>query len=51
MSVLKLESLWSATAPPGPVCSPLSGVQRAQAAVIGAGNPLILWDRAFWTLR
>jgi glycine/D-amino acid oxidase-like deaminating enzyme len=37
MSVLKLESLWSATAPPGPVCSPLSGAQRAQAAVIGAG--------------
>ena len=21
------------------------------AAAIGAGNPLILWDRAFWTLR
>jgi glycine/D-amino acid oxidase-like deaminating enzyme len=37
MSVLKLESLWSATAPPGPVCSPLSGAQRAQAVVIGAG--------------
>jgi len=37
MPVLKLESLWSATAPPGPVCSPLSGGQRAQAAVIGAG--------------
>lgn len=37
MSVLKLESLWSVTAPPGPVCSPLSGGQRAQVAVIGAG--------------
>jgi len=37
MSVLNLQSLWSVTAPPGPVCSPLSGVQRAQAAVIGAG--------------
>ena len=37
MSLLKLESLWSATAPPGPVCSPLSGAQRAQAAVIGGG--------------
>ena len=21
------------------------------AAVIGSGNPLILWDRSFWTLR
>ncbi|HVN45060.1 MAG TPA: FAD-dependent oxidoreductase [Steroidobacteraceae bacterium] len=37
MPVLKLQSLWSVTAPPGPVCSPLAGVQRAQAAVIGAG--------------
>ena len=37
MAVLNLQSLWSVTAPPGPVCSPLSGVQRAQAAVIGAG--------------
>src|ERR1700739_956404 len=37
MSALKLQSLWSVTAPPGPVCSPLSGGQRAQAAVIGAG--------------
>jgi glycine/D-amino acid oxidase-like deaminating enzyme len=37
MPVLKLQSLWSVTAPPGPTCSPLSGVQRAQAAVIGAG--------------
>ena len=37
MSAVKLESLWSVTAPPGPACSPLSGTQRAQAAVIGAG--------------
>jgi glycine/D-amino acid oxidase-like deaminating enzyme len=37
MSVLKLQSLWSVTAPPGPVCTPLSGEQRAQAVVIGAG--------------
>jgi len=37
MSVLKLQSLWSVTAPPGPDCSPLGGAQRAQAAVIGAG--------------
>jgi glycine/D-amino acid oxidase-like deaminating enzyme len=37
MPALKLQSLWSVTAPPGPVCSPLSGAQRAQAAVIGAG--------------
>src|ERR1700751_5002918 len=37
MSLLKLQSLWSVTAPAGPVCSPLTGAQRAQAAVIGAG--------------
>jgi glycine/D-amino acid oxidase-like deaminating enzyme len=37
MSAVNLQSLWSVTAPPGPVCSPLSGTQRAQAAVIGAG--------------
>jgi glycine/D-amino acid oxidase-like deaminating enzyme len=37
MPVLNLQSLWSVTAPPGPVCSPLTGTQRAQAAVIGAG--------------
>ena len=37
MSALKLQSLWSVTAPPGPVCAPLSGAQRAQVAVIGAG--------------
>jgi glycine/D-amino acid oxidase-like deaminating enzyme len=37
MSAVALQSLWSVTAPPGPVCSPLAGAQRAQAAVIGAG--------------
>ena len=37
MSVVKLQSLWSVTAPPGPACAPLTGAQRAQAAVIGAG--------------
>ncbi|MBV8405824.1 MAG: FAD-binding oxidoreductase [Gammaproteobacteria bacterium] len=37
MPVLKLQSLWSVTAPPGPVCEPLSGTQRTQAVVIGAG--------------
>src|SRR5215470_5876160 len=37
MPVLKLQSLWSATAPAGPHCDPLTGAQRAQAAVIGAG--------------
>ena len=37
MSAVNLQSLWSVTAPPGPVCSPLAGAQRAQAAVIGAG--------------
>jgi glycine/D-amino acid oxidase-like deaminating enzyme len=36
-SVLKLQSLWSVTAPPGPVCTPLAGAHHAQAAVIGAG--------------
>jgi glycine/D-amino acid oxidase-like deaminating enzyme len=37
MAQLTLQSLWSITAPPGPVCSPLVGTQRAQAAIIGAG--------------
>ncbi len=35
--MLKLQSLWSVTAPPGPVCAPLTGALRTQAAVIGAG--------------
>ena len=26
-------------------------VGKVEAAVQGAGDPLILWDRAFWTLR
>jgi len=26
-------------------------VGRVEAAIQGAGDPLILWDRAFWTLR
>jgi len=37
MPVVKLQSLWSVTAPPGPACAPLSGAQRTQAVVIGAG--------------
>jgi glycine/D-amino acid oxidase-like deaminating enzyme len=37
MSQVPLQSLWSITAPAGPVCSRLVGTQRAQAAVIGAG--------------
>src|SRR5215813_12230125 len=37
MSAVNLQSLWSVTAPPGPACDPLTGAQRAQAAVIGAG--------------
>jgi len=37
MPALKLQSLWSATAPAGPRCDPLTAAQRAQAAVIGAG--------------
>jgi glycine/D-amino acid oxidase-like deaminating enzyme len=34
---LALRSLWSVTAPPGPVCAALEGAQRAQAVVIGGG--------------
>jgi flavin reductase (DIM6/NTAB) family NADH-FMN oxidoreductase RutF len=26
-------------------------VGEVEAAVLGAGDPLILWDRSFWTLR
>jgi flavin reductase (DIM6/NTAB) family NADH-FMN oxidoreductase RutF len=26
-------------------------IARVTSAAAGAGNPLILWDRAFWTLR
>lgn len=26
-------------------------IGSVSVAVIGAGNPLILWDRSFWTLR
>jgi len=37
MSAVPLQSLWSVTAPPGPVCGALAGAQRAQAVVIGAG--------------
>lgn len=36
-SPLSLQSLWSATAPAGPVCTALTDVRRAQAVVIGAG--------------
>ncbi|HTT44150.1 MAG TPA: FAD-binding oxidoreductase [Steroidobacteraceae bacterium] len=37
MTALALESLWSATAPPGPQCVPLRGAQQAEVAIIGAG--------------
>lgn len=37
MTGVALQSLWSVTAPPGPACTALSGAQRAQVAVIGAG--------------
>jgi glycine/D-amino acid oxidase-like deaminating enzyme len=37
MSTVALQSLWAATAPPGPVCSALAGAQRAQVVVVGAG--------------
>jgi glycine/D-amino acid oxidase-like deaminating enzyme len=36
-SSVPLQSLWSVTAPPGPICAPLLGTQRAQVTVIGAG--------------
>jgi len=26
-------------------------VGQVEAAAAGAGDPLILWDRTFWTLR
>ena len=37
MSALKVQSLWSATAPAGPVCGVLAGSLRAEAVVVGAG--------------
>lgn len=37
MPPVALRSLWALTAPAGPVCSALEGVQRAQVAIIGAG--------------
>jgi glycine/D-amino acid oxidase-like deaminating enzyme len=37
MPAVPLQSLWSATAPVGPVCAPLAGALGAEAAVIGAG--------------
>jgi flavin reductase (DIM6/NTAB) family NADH-FMN oxidoreductase RutF len=43
-----LECILVATHPAGDhdIC-----VGRVEAAVQGTGDPLILWDRAFWTLR
>ena len=26
-------------------------IGNVEAAVMGSGDPLILWDRSFWTLR
>ena len=37
MPAVPLQSLWSVTAPAGPVCAALTGTCRAQAAVVGAG--------------
>jgi glycine/D-amino acid oxidase-like deaminating enzyme len=37
MPALALQSLWSATAPPGPQCLPLRGARQAEVAIIGAG--------------
>ena len=37
MPAVALQSLWSATAPPGPQCPVLNGEVRAQVAVVGAG--------------
>jgi glycine/D-amino acid oxidase-like deaminating enzyme len=34
---IELQSLWSVTAPPGPVCTALEGAQRTQAVVVGGG--------------
>src|SRR6201987_394408 len=36
-AAVQLQSLWAVTAPAGPVCTTLSGTQRAQARVIAAG--------------
>src|SRR5258708_8161117 len=37
MRLVPLQSLWSATAPPGPNCQALGATRRAEAIVIGAG--------------
>jgi glycine/D-amino acid oxidase-like deaminating enzyme len=37
MPAVALQSLWSATAPPGPQCAALSAPRSAQVAVVGAG--------------
>src|SRR5215470_19671894 len=37
MRLVPLQSLWSATAPPGPDCKTLAAPRRAEAVVIGAG--------------
>jgi glycine/D-amino acid oxidase-like deaminating enzyme len=37
MPAVTVQSLWSVTAPTGPVCQVLAGEEHAQAAVIGAG--------------
>ncbi len=37
MPAVALQSLWSATAPPGPQCTPLSGPRSTQVLVVGAG--------------
>src|SRR2546430_17452042 len=37
MPAVPLQSLWSVTAPAGPVCRPLEEALHAQVAVIGAG--------------
>ena len=37
MPAVPLQSLWSATAPAGPVCTPLAAALGTEAAVIGAG--------------
>jgi glycine/D-amino acid oxidase-like deaminating enzyme len=37
MTTVPLQSLWSATAPPGPPRTPLCAAQRSEVAIVGAG--------------
>lgn len=37
MPAVALQSLWSVTAPAGPICAPLAAPRSAQVAIVGAG--------------